>query len=451
MRQGKQNASQATKILNGYKGSDASDKPVKIFHRAFFHNKIMFGIERRKEMKLFGEKFALVLALVAVLAMAGSALAADIYVSATGNDSAGDGTAENPYATVAKAVEVANGNGEQDMIHVGEGEFTVKNVAITTPIKLIGTGADKTTFTAELTSQYTDYMLCLGNAGSYGADISGSEVSGISFECTTTVAQTPMIYLTGKGSEGNNIVIKDCSFVGKPDGTATTAIAISTPYSNDIQYVTVSGNKIQNAAYGMYFNSIQNAEITGNEISDTKYNAINIANDNASYAPSNITIADNTLNNIAMVDYDDPTYASGINVGTTNTTTDINVTDNVINMAEGKQDNALNGDSINKGAQVTTPDGDNVYFSTLTEAVQSDKSANSTITLLSEPTEEEKNLEIGNGIKIANADEYNYEPNYVETTPAAPAHSGGGGGGCSAGFGALALLAAVPLLFRKKK
>ncbi len=450
MRQGKQNASQATKILNGYKGSDASDKPVKIFHRAFFHNKIMFGIERRKEMKLFGKKFALVLALVAVLAMAGSALAADIYVSATGNDSAGDGTAENPYATVAKAVEVANGNGEQDMIHVGEGEFTVKNVAITTPIKLIGTGADKTTFTAELTSQYTDYMLCLGNAGSYGADISGSEVSGISFECTTTVAQTPMIYLTGKGSEGNNIVIKDCSFVGKPDGTATTAIAISTPYSNDIQYVTVSGNKIQNAAYGMYFNSIQNAEITGNEISDTKYNAINIANDNASYAPSNITIADNTMTNISTEEnYNEPLYASGINVG--GHPDEFNVTNNTINMATGKQSLALNGDSINKGAQVTTPDGDNVYFSTLTEAVQSDKSANSTITLLSEPTKEEKNLEIGNGIKIANADKYNYEPNYVENAPAAPAHSGGGSGGCSAGFGALALLAAVPLLFRKKK
>ena len=28
---------------------------------------------------------------------------------------------------------------------------------------------------------------------------------------------------------------------------------------------------------------------------------------------------------------------------------------------------------------------------------------------------------------------------------------GGGGGGCSAGFGALALLAAVPLFFRRKK
>ena len=121
-------------------------------------------------------------------------------------------------------------------------------------------------------------------------------------------------------------------------------------------------------------------------------------------------------------------------------------------MADGKQGLALNGDSIKKGAQVTTPDGNNVYFSTLTEAVQSDKTAaNSTITLLSEPTDEEKNLEIGNGIKITNAADYDYEPNYVETAPTAPAHSGGGGGGCSAGFGALALLAAVPLIFRRKK
>lgn len=35
--------------------------------------------------------------------------------------------------------------------------------------------------------------------------------------------------------------------------------------------------------------------------------------------------------------------------------------------------------------------------------------------------------------------------------PSTPQHSGGGGGGCSAGFGALALLAAVPLLRMRKK
>lgn len=41
------------------------------------------------EMNLFGKKFALVLALIAVLAMAGSALAADIYVSVDGIDENG--------------------------------------------------------------------------------------------------------------------------------------------------------------------------------------------------------------------------------------------------------------------------------------------------------------------------------------------------------------------------
>ncbi|OUO93580.1 chitobiase/beta-hexosaminidase C-terminal domain-containing protein [Cloacibacillus sp. An23] len=37
------------------------------------------------------------------------------------------------------------------------------------------------------------------------------------------------------------------------------------------------------------------------------------------------------------------------------------------------------------------------------------------------------------------------------TSPDIPPSSGGSGGGCSAGFGALALLAAVPMLFRRKK
>ena len=53
-----------------------------------------------------------------------------------------------------------------------------------------------------------------------------------------------------------------------------------------------------------------------------------------------------------------------------------------------------------------------------------------------------------------NPTEYEFVLNAtVSATPEQPAPSGGsgGGGGCSAGFGALALFAAVPLLFRKKK
>ena len=54
-------------------------------------------------MKLFGKKFALVLALIAVFAMAGSALAEDIYVAENGT---GDGTSlETAYDSVKDAVE----------------------------------------------------------------------------------------------------------------------------------------------------------------------------------------------------------------------------------------------------------------------------------------------------------------------------------------------------------
>lgn len=45
----------------------------------------------------------------------------------------------------------------------------------------------------------------------------------------------------------------------------------------------------------------------------------------------------------------------------------------------------------------------------------------------------------------------NYVISSPEPEPSTPQHSGGGGGGCSAGFGALALLAVVPLLRMRKK
>ena len=46
---------------------------------------------------------------------------------------------------------------------------------------------------------------------------------------------------------------------------------------------------------------------------------------------------------------------------------------------------------------------------------------------------------------------FDADGNYVIGSPSTPQHSGGGGGGCSAGFGALALLAVVPLLRMRKK
>lgn len=396
-------------------------------------------------MKLFGKKFALVLALIAVFAMTGSALAAEIIVSETTG-----GQQNQSYSTVADAVEYAVAGAT---ITIPAGEYKVENVQIDKPLKLIGAGSGEggTVFKATLDSK--GYMLILGDRRETGEDISGTEISGISFELSAAVKDSAVIYYTGQGTAEEPVTIQNCSFSGiVGQGGSNQAIAILTPYS-DAGYLVVTNNTVTDTKYAFYFNSLSNATIENNAINNTLYNAINIANTNTSYPCSNVTISNNTMTNISTAEnYNEPLYASGINVGTENPTTGINVTDNVINMADGKQGLALNGDSIKKGAQVTTPDGNNVYFSTLTEAVQSDKTAaNSTITLLSEPTDEEKNLEIGNGIKITNAADYDYEPNYVETAPTAPAHSGGGGGGCSAGFGALALLAAVPLIFRRKK
>lgn len=48
---------------------------------------------------------------------------ADIYVATTGDDEDGKGTAEKPYATLAKAVEMAS---NRDRIYIFPGEYVIK-------------------------------------------------------------------------------------------------------------------------------------------------------------------------------------------------------------------------------------------------------------------------------------------------------------------------------------
>lgn len=401
-------------------------------------------------MKGLKKKFALVLAFVAVFAMCGSALAATTYyVSSTNGNNSNEGTSQEKALETIQAAVIKAASG--DTIEILEGTYTVDNdslIELRVPVTLKGAGADKTIITA---SNFGDaagtkqMFILLG-------ELAGTTISDIGFKCKAAegAADVAMIFIRGTGEQGNEIIIENCAFTGEQ------AIAVLTAWGNntdaEAQHVILRNNTVENVKHGFFLNTVTDIEITGNTITNTLQNGININNGAIS---NNITISNNTLTNISTTTATDLPEGEdvGINInkaedGNTPTFT---VTDNTINMAGGKQDKALNKVvAATQGAQVVTPDGSNVYFSTLTEAVQSGKTvAGSEVTLLSEPTEEEKAMEVPDSITITNADKYKYEPNYVAATQT---HSGGGGsGGCSAGFGALALLAAVPLLFRRKK
>lgn len=426
------------------------------------------------EMNLFGKKFALVLALIAVLAMAGSALAKDIYVEA--GKTGGDGSKDSPYGTISEAVTNAQ-NG--DIINVSAGRYEVKGIQITVPVTLKGAGADATIFYAELADSWFDKMLTLGDANGpeYGANIAGTKITDIGFECTAAddVMDAAMIYITGKGTADNNITIENCSFTGKPDNGQTGAIAVLTPWGDGAEYIAIKNNAINNVKHGVFLNNIKNVEITSNDIDGTTHNGININNGDAS---DNITISGNTLNNISTTTEETllgEDYGINISPKTDGSIPTNTVTNNEVNMAtpEKQTEKAFRDETIAQVAQVTITDADgnerNIYHSTLTEAVQSEKTADgSTVTLLAQPTDEDANVKIDGSITI-DPGEFEYTPvvdegvevvenedgtiTIVQPSPEPtpePSHSSGGGG-CSAGFGALALLAAVPLMFRRKK
>lgn len=439
-------------------------------------------------MKVLKRKLALVLALIAVLAMCGSALAQDIYVAEGSRE--GDGSLETPFGTIREAILAAD---KDDVINIEAGRYEVLGIEITKPLTLKGAGAEDTIFYGTLENSWFDKMLTIGSAGTWGQDMQNTRITDIGFECTTTsgdVMDAVMIYITGKGAPGSEIIIENCNFTGlaQTDGDATAAMAILTPYGggdNSPSDVIIRNNTVKNVKHGIFLNDITNVSITDNNIDTTIQNGININNGPAC---SGITISGNTLTNISTTTKTEgilPGEDLGINIA--DEATNFTVTDNGINMSEGKQDKALS-DTITQVAHVTTPDEQHIYFSTLKEAVESEKTADgSKITLLSQPDTEDKNVPINSNLTIYPGD-YDYTPvvgdgvEIVEnedgsfsivvsepvspdvpekptspdipeepTSPDVPPSSGGSGGGCSAGFGALALLAAVPMLFRRKK
>ena len=182
---------------------------------------------------------AIMLALIMVLALVPSVAFAEgsaIYVSNTGDDTTGKGTQDSPYATLAKAVEVAK-TGETTTIQLGEGEYTLwiesesNNASSTRQLGwnknliFIGQGANKTTYHIGAKDTAHSDGPCDYSLDGRGTDMKET----VTFKDMTIDAgkypevQTKNAYLHGLAGI-DNIVLDNCTFNGIASywGYATT-------------------------------------------------------------------------------------------------------------------------------------------------------------------------------------------------------------------------------------
>ena len=123
-----------------------------------------------------------------------------------------------------------------------------------------------------------------------------SKIENLNFEITTEnkVYDAAAIFFaegfwSSEKTEINNISVKW-------EGDGNRVIWIDSAYNVEWN-IKITQSNFENIMYWMYFNWIQNVEISDNTINWTNYNAINFAS-----APKNITIKDNTFENISNLE-----------------------------------------------------------------------------------------------------------------------------------------------------
>lgn len=214
------------------------------------------------------------------------------------------------YSTLADAVAAAV---DGDTITLGAGTFEVdKPIVLDKKVTIQGSG-EHTVIQSKYKQDYGNGLFTFtgGSEGSTLKDVTIEFVEG-----GGTGAQQSAVYFDGTFGKDETTTIENVHFIGGKDEDSSdnwASLAISSTYTEGGN-VTISGCEIKNFKYGMYFNGIDGLNITGNKIDGTKYNAINIAGD-GDVPCNNITIKDNTLDNISAGNYENDIYASGIRVG----------------------------------------------------------------------------------------------------------------------------------------
>ena len=469
------------------------------------------------EMNLFGKKFALVLALIAVFAMAGSALAAEPpYIKigentyATSEEIADaldpgagivtDGAVIEVYGEVEIPFTPKSGDHEFSSSTYPEGAFFVisnDNVsvegktedALLYPSKAVENGVWAsqnfiTVFGNNVTIKDIAIMPKFDANGNTNKTV---EVCGEGFTMVGCTFEPNTFYTGGNGetttADGGSLCISN----GKNATITDTVFNKACVFTNDpdaSDVVTISGCTFDTPAEDTYFignNTWANPPSTHMgtmNVTDCKfmnvpqdYNKVILHRMNGTFnlERNSVTLVDGTNASLKdMIAFDSiERHNQTIAPEAEKTTVKLTENGHVYNITPTKNDDgsitATTEDvTPDIAAPVATPKG-----GTYTEAQTVELTAGDGATIFyttdgTDPTEASnvytgaikiektttlKAMAMLNGAYGAVMTEvYTIESSKPET----PQHSSGGGG-CSAGFGALALLAAVPLMFRRKK
>lgn len=220
--------------------------------------------------------------------------AGNLYVATNGNDITGTGASNNPYATVAKAVSMAQ-NAANDMIHLLPGVYTESNITVGKIVVITGSGRSNTIiqaaaaplattnriFTFNSSGSLMNLTLRYGCHTNYGGAVTFTSpydflFSNCVFSSNAAVGTARGGAVSASANYGLTwLTFEDCQFVGNQAGTEGGAIYAYEPNVRITNCVFTANTSARNggavsrdAATAGGILEIYNSLLTGNTASN---------------------------------------------------------------------------------------------------------------------------------------------------------------------------------------
>ena len=157
------------------------------------------------------------------------------YISTTGNDATGNGTAGNPWKTLYKATTVVTTPGS--IIHVNAGTYIeAVQIVLAPSVSIEGNDSTSTIIKTTLTATYAEMINCRSAEGTNG----NQHISNIKFDGTSTV--WALIRIGGR----SNFIIHDCSFANAKIHGVTFAVHNADDFDPGYPAAYATGNQFYN-------------------------------------------------------------------------------------------------------------------------------------------------------------------------------------------------------------